>query len=121
MEIVSDCVTKYLNIKEQIEQKNIVEDNQIYTFNYNKFNSNDVDKLYSNLYNFEYNGINIYNDLEIFVNYSGERDNCIFNIISLTFAVFPEGRALISLPLCILPDTIEPEKPLNLEFGLFTH
>jgi len=85
MEIVSDCVTKYLNIKEQIEQKNIVEDNQIYTFNYNKFNSNDVDKLYSNLYNFEYNGINIYNDLEIFVNYSGERDNCIFNIIDKSY------------------------------------
>jgi DNA mismatch repair ATPase MutS len=82
MEIITDTFTKYLNFKEQTKEKDTLQEYQIYKFNHNKFNIIESDYIFNNLYNFQYNTLNIYNDLEIFINYTGTTENCIYNILN---------------------------------------
>jgi DNA mismatch repair ATPase MutS len=82
MDIVSDAVTKYLNFQEQTKEKDVEQINQIEKFNNNEFNKDYTDYMFNQLYNFNYNTINLYNDLEIFVNYDGTKNKCIFNLLN---------------------------------------
>ena len=84
MEFISEGINKYVNFTKQSEENDKYQLQQQEKFENNKFSLEQTNNIFHKLYNFKYNELNIYKDLEIFKNYDNSNNKCVLNVLNRT-------------------------------------
>ena len=84
MDIITDGINKYMNFNKQAIENDKYQLQQQEKFDNNKFSLEQTNNIFNKLYNFKYNELNIYKDLEVFKNYDNSNNKCVYNVINRT-------------------------------------